>query len=760
MSQFLFTLISILANAAASDICTSRASLILVDEFYLKQEYNSDMVELDLSNYADEFQSIGEDSVKFASIAATYDTEAELDEKEPSTLTPLNTDFNLIPVNTTYQSYMADCSGLKAKALEAIPSLYPLLTKAMKTIGFTSTPVRTFMDRLGSLSNSFGDLLKTNARPTDAEITKMQDYYVTLSDEGVLSYPSDSLTGTSKLTGLCMKNNNIWDRKGPSRQKWLTTLSKILPLVSQTKAWGSIFQSVINQLPSQMSLYKKIGDKLTLNTPLSLTRIKNFYKNFNDAIKWESSTVSDFNKFLEFIKDFQDMSRLFKRQSPPTTTTTLRPLASIQPPVTIEPLFSIAQLDRDRLQRFIDVDPTKINITGPVETIPLFKHEEPNKITARTSFYQYSETDKIRIYHVKPIIYGKVITTITHVIATNKNYLASLSTPTPFGCVNDITTSTIRICQGYTTPGLSILRPEDSIDCGNSLAIDDLEADFSRCPSKPAPKFPVAYRVNCKGSQAVITSTKPIIIRVYCDNTSKRPLKLDTFPTYLNTRCEIRLLDDRTEIALLPQLMAKFAQDQILDVIPVTFATSSSLTVSTTSSPVVSNTSAVLSSAVNPALMQSNSWVEPTIISMCALAFGTLTVITCYFCCKTTFARAIRTRCTPSCCSPGSSGTQDAICSCCCKRAKPPKPPLPEVNELMEQILKYPHFLQERELQDRPEIKPLMTDNNTLSRPMPASAPAEEAEVENITMQRELSKSSKSINTIAEIRNLLQQQQK
>jgi len=43
---------------------------------------------------------------------------------------------------------------------------------------------------------------------------------------------------------------------------------------------------------------------------------------------------------------------------------------------------------------------------------------------------------------------------------------------------------------------------------------------------------------------------------------------------------------------------------------------------------------------------------------------------------------------------------------------------------------------------------------------MPASAPAEEAEVENITMQRELSKSSKSINTIAEIRNLLQQQQK
>ncbi len=97
---------------------------------------------------------------------------------------------------------------------------------------------------MGAISNTNGDLRKTLLKPTPAESTKMQDYYASINMDGTLIYPSSDLTETSKLTTFCMKANNIWDLKGPSRQKWLTTLSKILPMVSQTKAWGTIFQTV------------------------------------------------------------------------------------------------------------------------------------------------------------------------------------------------------------------------------------------------------------------------------------------------------------------------------------------------------------------------------------------------------------------------------------------------------------------------------------------------------------------------------------
>ena len=67
------------------------------------------------------------------------------------------------------------------------------------------------------------------------------------------------------------------------------------------------------------------------------------------------------------------------------------------------------------------MDPTKINITGPINAIPLFKHEESGKITAKTVFHQYGESDLVRIFHVKPVIYQNSVTTITHVIGTHRS---------------------------------------------------------------------------------------------------------------------------------------------------------------------------------------------------------------------------------------------------------------------------------------------------------------------------------------------------
>ena len=428
MSQLLL-IISILTSAVAlDDICTSRASLIQTDRFYLKQTFSAE-VELDLTNYIEEFRSISEDATEFATIASRYDTETELDDLEPSPLIPFTDDINLIAINSTNQNYMTDCTKLNAKILEITPSSIPTIQAIMKKMELVKTPIKTFIDKMSSITNLFGDPFSTPSTPTAEQITKMQDYYVQLDLDGSISYPPADATVASKLTGFCMKANNLWDRKGPNRQKWLTTLSKILPSVSRSKSWGTVFNSVVDQLPTHSSLYKKMTDKLKLNTPVALTKIKEFFNKFRTTASWEASLPSDFDKFLGYLDDFKSVAKFFKRKSVSTTTTTSSP----QPvsPTPILPLMSISNIDRDRLQRFINSDPLKNNITGQIDTIPLFKHENPAQITARTVFSQYSETDEIKIYQVKPVIYSNSITTVSYVVGTFKNYLATLAQPTP-----------------------------------------------------------------------------------------------------------------------------------------------------------------------------------------------------------------------------------------------------------------------------------------------------------------------------------------
>ena len=762
MSQILL-IISILTNAVANDVCTSRASLIKIDEFFMKQSFSAE-VEIDLSNYNDEFRSIAIDADKFATIAVGYDSEAELDDLEPLKLIELSPETNLISITSTHHDYMADCSKINAKILEIQPHLIPAIQAILKKLNLPNVAIKTFNDRLNTLTNLQGDLFKIPTKPTTVEMTKMQDFYALLNLDGSLSYPASDVTETTKIAGLCMKANNVWDRKGPSRQKWLTTLGKMLPTVSQIKQWGGIFTEVINQLPSQNSLYQKMTDKLVLNTPLSLSNIKKFLNKFNTHLKWESSLPSDLTTFLQYIKDFKEIAKLFKRKTALTPTTPSSSVQTQQPPnVNSLPLMSIANIDRERLQRFINLDPSKINITGSIDTIPLYKHEEPGRITAKTSLKQYGETDRIIIYYVKPLNYQGSITTVTHVIGTFNNYLATMVPPSPYDCeIEDQNDNRIKICSGYTTPGLSQLSPEDSLDCGNSLAMNDSEEDFNKCPTTRAPDRPIAHRANCHSSSAVLSSSKPLVIRIYCDTVSKRPIKLDTFPAYLNTDCEIKLLDNRAEMVLLPQYTTKFLQDRTLDVTVVTLS-STNITKTTARSPRLITTVSTIAPVVTTASSSTSdinlkltdpNWMIPVFSALCVAIVLLVITIICCFCSKLGQCQAVWNKSRPTCCSPGDNIEQSTNCNCC--RTKSPKTS-GDVLEMTEQIIVRPHYAQSEKEENRPflaERRP-----HTPSNKPPASAPAEDEEfyrnVDNAALQRELSKSN---HTLAETRNVINNQ--
>ena len=752
MDQILF-IITILSSAAATDICTSRASLVQIEEFYLQQSFSSE-VELDLSNYIEELQSIEANAEKFASIAVKYDTEKELDDLEPSALYPLTPELNIFAINSTHQDYMTDCEKLKSKILEFSPTLAPTIKALLKTLELPNTALKTFNDRQNTLTNLEGDLYHTDPKPTSTQIRKMQDYYALFTAEGSITYPADDLTQAAKIAGFCMKPNNIWDHKGPLRHKWLSTIRKILPSISTAKSWSNILSTVISQLPIQASLYKKMTDKLILNTPLPLTRIKNFLSKFNTDLKWESSLTSDLPLFLQYLTDFTEVIRSFQQTPAPTQAPGNQPLSPTPAPF---PLMSIAAIDKERLQRFINMDPTKINITGPINAIPLFKHEESGKITAKTVFHQYGESDLVRIFHVKPVIYQDTVTTITHVIGTHRNYLATMVPPTPFGCSKESATEqNIRICKGYTTPGLSILPPQDSIDCGNSLANDDSETSFSKCPTKLAPTFPTAHRAQCHDSSVVVTSPYPLSIRIYCDNLSTRPIKLDTFPSYLNTECEIKIIDKGGEIILLPQDTSKFLQERNLAIIAVTLPpviTNPTLrpTSVTQSAPTIAPILPTATVSVpdydsGDSGSDESDWIAIAFFSICGLVVVSAITIVCYLCFRLKCCKSVMKKSRPACCS--SSCKDEPSKNCCCWCQSDTKNASGDADlELIEKIIVKPYFTDsDKDTTEKPEMKQLLADQATTSfsiRPVPASAPLEEGafrDPEHIRIQQELSK--------------------
>ena len=280
-------------------------------------------------NYIEEFQSIEVNAEKFASIAVKYDTEKELDELEPSALYPLTPDVNIFAINSTHLDYMKDCEKLKAKILEFSPQQAPTIITILKALQMPNTALKTFNDRQNTLTNFEGDLNLTDPKPASTQIQKMQDFYALFTVEGTMTSPAEELTQATKIAGFCMKANNMWDRRGHLRQKWLTTLRKILPSLSTAKSWGSIFTSVINKLPAQASLFKKMTDKLVLNTPLPLTRIRTILDKFNTNLKWESSLTSDLPLFLQYLSDFNDMVNSFKKKSPPVSNSEDPPSANL-----------------------------------------------------------------------------------------------------------------------------------------------------------------------------------------------------------------------------------------------------------------------------------------------------------------------------------------------------------------------------------------------------------------------------------------------
>jgi len=614
-----------LSLSITQDICTNQAALVLFDEFYLSQDFNSEL-KLNFSNYISELTKISEDISSFETNALKYDTEAELNEMEPAPLIPYTHDTNLIQIKSLNKELMTSCAARDAKVLDIDPYNTETIKKIMTKLNIDKVPFRTFDDRGAQISSISGSVFKNAPEPSNDNKLLLRFFFPVFSRIGstAILYPTnDSITETEPVDGLCMKPNNIWDRPGPSRNKWLTLINKIISNIAQIKSWKESFTTLFSNLPIIDQLYGKTTDILTPNTPLPLAGIANFLNKYKTNSNWESSTISALSEFQTFIKNFRTLSRVFMKLPP------LRTRDSLVTNITEARITELvaAPFDNDRIQRFLDLHPDKVNITGPISIKPLYKiRGQEGIIGAQAALKIYDAKDKVKIYHVKPLVYQGFVTTATHVVITSRNKIALTQTPTPYGCqpYDDDTRKdeSIRVCKGYTTPGLEKMSSINSNICGVALSTIKGEIDFTKCPLERAPSAPLAYRVSCGNRSVVISSNKKLKIRVFCDGSSGTDVTLlESFPVYLQTECEIRQVEGGGfEPTLLPQLHSDFLIQQPLASIE---QPPESVKVTEILKPASVNTT-LNNTLTSPPLVMEGPFFIASVVSFCTFGFGSL----------------------------------------------------------------------------------------------------------------------------------------
>lgn len=157
------------------------------------------------------------------------------------------------------------------------------------------------------------------------------------------------------------------------------------------------------------------------------------------------------------------------------------------------------------------------------------------------------------LYAVEPNIVNGEITTIRYVLASASVFVAATEMPSPIDCHYKEGTP-YKVCRAVTIPSIPPVPEQDMVSCAKALLNTGLGLGFSKCPSSPAPDFPIAYRARCDGNEtAIISAVKPVRVSTICNGKETSSELLSRFPARLTTGCEIQETEGEVRRTLLPQ---------------------------------------------------------------------------------------------------------------------------------------------------------------------------------------------------------------
>ena len=524
------------------DLCGKYAILNLIEEFHIGQQINK-VVNIDLNDYKDLISGISIDSASVKLNLEKYDSVSEIEATEPDKLIPFTENFNLIKVAAeSAQVFSKKCADKSASILALEPFMVDELTRLMEANSVDRTPVLLLLVGNNILSTTGKHFRFVSDGDLNEFINKYTKLTGMLLKNGTVYYETES----EPETGFCYKANNPWDTKGPSRNKFLTTASKMISILPQIPTWYERIRQFTTT--ARMLTGSKVAgsEKYQLTFPPQLEKIRKFVSKFKKLANWESTVPSSIGDFQDFITNVRDML-------PSATEKKTDELG--------KPEIEIKNVDSARLLAHLGI-PRHFAISGKVILKLTSGYKKlDDSIPVEISATVYNKLQKALIYQVKPLIFERKMVDIKYVITWMGKSLSFSSIPLTLNCQGespDPLNEPVKVCTGFSQAGSSLMNINDRSKCASALLSKVSANDIKSCPvTMIAAEEVTATRALCegfKGEVAVISAQKAIKISVRCTEVDERTLTYKMFPVKIQTECELRLVEGKTDKLLLPQI--------------------------------------------------------------------------------------------------------------------------------------------------------------------------------------------------------------
>ena len=555
----------LLLPVAFADKCNPHATLVETDSFYLTQPFTKN-VTIDLSTYIDAFPKMAALLPKFKDLLGIYDNVTAITEAEPMELIPFTKDENIFIIKDSVVNAdsFKKCSGNGGSLVKIDSKNRDRLVTILKEHGIEKTPIHV-LPFYSLLSLSDFDTIDTPSMDELFFTWQRSPPWITKDDQ--IEFPTGIVTENNikvnstpqhfKSPILCAKPNNPWDLK-ENRNDWFRMTPKLKTAISMLDRIKTSFETASKSLKNIPSVTKQIANAFQLTLPEPFKVVLDFLDNFTKKKQWERTSSLD--PFTGFVTSALKLTRQLEQ----------KPKSIIKIPKA-NPKFSPPSINELNWRESFGLDESIYGVMGPLVVKPsqAFVKDEtiinPTHFEATITARVYNRlTDRLTVYEVKPNAVNNEITTVKAVVTTPHLKLALLNDVKPLQCITH-ETEQYRICHKMTLQPVTDTSIAKLTKCAEALFSPNISLDFPNCPRTKSSLTPVIYRAECEPDNkpmAIVNSGSPVLLGFKCD-TEKMPNKnITTFPTYINTPCEVHFVEGASSQLALPQWNPDFLQDQ------------------------------------------------------------------------------------------------------------------------------------------------------------------------------------------------------
>lgn len=552
-----------LGGCSGRDICSRYAVLKEIDSFILSEKQTT-LATLTFDPIKDLIFTLQSKTPDFEKHLNEFSLSSKLANLSEENFFPFSQDQNLIPINGFRNNFSESCrtvSGFIPK-LSNLKNL-PLLAKAMNNLGLKNIPVNPEISKKQIVTGNGFPL----GAPAPSGLANMDKSFPLLSfpkdDKGVEHYfinlAENDAAHKQPITGLCVKTNYPWSRKGYQKQSWINLtkiLKNLLPEINNLSGRFDSFLTYKQPLFSNSSFnFSSLPQVIEMPVPAALRKVAEVISKFSDTFEWGALKNSDTLQFTNLISNLESLRSLFTKKAK---------LNRFKANVKMADDFKISKFPFIPDLGFLS--PTTKVLDSEFHLLDMLDMDADGTgdlAVGQLTVGFKDQLNLVQIFKILPLFYkNQQIKENLYLIKAKDSSLSS-TVPEPTGCKPSEDETGPKICSDLA---FKVVDLKNMSSCIQALTGSE---EIQNCPLQSIETSFVAHRVDCSDDHnLVIDSRTPLELAPVCNGNTNKPFNAQYFPLFMNTDCGIKAIDDEGDFTILPQL-EYFAESENLNPEPI-----------------------------------------------------------------------------------------------------------------------------------------------------------------------------------------------